>query len=106
MLVPWESRASTRHDGGRAEIRLRLSTEFYTIFPQPNPQLPESMTETSAIELRVRLPRPLAEAVEQVKESDPEALNRIVAYGVTRRMIFEHLVERGGAVERVEARGD
>ena len=57
------------------------------------------MTETSAIELRVRLPRPLAKEVEQVKESDPEALQRIVAYGVTRRLIFDHLVARGGAVE-------
>ena len=60
------------------------------------------MTETSAIDLRVRLPRPLAEEVERVKESDPEALNRIVAYGVTRRMIFDHLVERGGAGTRTE----
>lgn len=63
------------------------------------------MTETSAIELRVRLPRPLAKEVERVKESDPEALDRIVAYGVTRRMIFDHLVERGGAQEpRAERR--
>lgn len=62
------------------------------------------MTEPHAIELRVRLPRPLAEEVERVKESDPEALNRIVAYGVTRRMIFDHLVARGGSVEVVEER--
>lgn len=62
------------------------------------------MTETSAIELRVRLPRPLAREVEGMKESDPEALNRIVAYGVTRRMIFDHLVARGGAVEPGEER--
>jgi hypothetical protein len=60
------------------------------------------MTEPSAIELRVRLPRPLAEEVERVKESDPEALNRIVAYGVTRRLIFDHLVARGGSVEVLE----
>lgn len=57
------------------------------------------MTETNAIDLRVRLPRPLAEEVERVKETDPEALDRIVAYGVTRRMIFDHLVARGGAEE-------
>ncbi len=63
------------------------------------------MTETNAIDLRVRLPRPLAEEVERVKESDPEALNRIVAYGVTRRMIFDHLVARGGGVEAREERG-
>lgn len=63
------------------------------------------MTETNAIELRVRLPRPLAEEVERVKESDPEALSRIVAYGVTRRMIFDHLVARGGAVDTREKPG-
>ncbi len=63
------------------------------------------MTETNAIDLRVRLPRRLAEEVERVKESDPEALDRIVAYGVTRRMIFDHLVARGGAEERPEERG-
>ena len=63
------------------------------------------MTETNAIDLRVRLPRPLAEEVERVKESDPEALDRIVAYGLTRRMIFDHLVARGGAEESTEERG-
>ncbi|MGK7311329.1 MAG: hypothetical protein ACN0LA_03745 [Candidatus Longimicrobiales bacterium M2_2A_002] len=64
------------------------------------------MTETSAIELRVRLPRPLAKAVERAQESDPEALNRIVAYGVTRRLIFDHLVARGGAGEMGDERRD
>jgi hypothetical protein len=39
----------------------------------------ELMTETSAVDLRVRLPRSLAEEVKRVKESDPEALSRIVA---------------------------
>lgn len=53
------------------------------------------MTESSAIDLRARLPQPLAREAERVKESDPEALSRIVAYGVTRRAIFDHLVERG-----------
>lgn len=52
------------------------------------------MTETCAIDLRLRLPRPLADEVERVKESDPDVLSRIVAYGVTRRAIFDHLVAR------------
>lgn len=56
------------------------------------------MKETSAIESRSRLPRPVAEEVERVREGDPEALHRIVAYGVTRRLIFDHLVARGGEV--------
>ena len=44
----------------------------------------------------MRLPRPLADEVERVRESDPEALARLVAYGMTRRMIFDHLVARDG----------
>lgn len=78
--------------------------EVLHILSTTNPNRPESMTETSAIELRVRLPRPLAEEVERVKESDPDALSRIVAYGVTRRMIFDHLVAREGRVAASEDR--
>lgn len=52
------------------------------------------MTDTFAVELSVQLPQPLADEVERVKESDPEVLSRIVAYGVTRRAIFDHLVAR------------
>jgi hypothetical protein len=50
------------------------------------------MTESCAVDLRVRLPQRLADEVERVKANDPELLNRIVAYGVTRRAIFDHLV--------------
>lgn len=57
------------------------------------------MSDTCAIELSVRLPRPLADEVERVKEKDPEMLSRILAYGMTRRAIFDHLVARGGGVE-------
>lgn len=59
------------------------------------------MPETCAIELRVRLPQPVADEVERVREADPEALSRILAYGVTRRAIFDHLVARGGMSEPV-----
>ncbi len=52
------------------------------------------MPETRAIDLRVSLPKPVAEEVERVRRKDPEVLNRIVAYGVTRRAIFDHLVAR------------
>jgi hypothetical protein len=54
------------------------------------------MTETCAVELHVRLPQSLADEVQRVKENDPEALSRIVAYGVTRRAIFDHLARRSG----------
>lgn len=57
------------------------------------------MTDTCAIELRVRLPQALADEAERVKESDPDVLDRIVAYGLTRRAIFDHLVARGGRVD-------
>jgi len=53
------------------------------------------MPESSAVDLRVHLPQRLAEDVERVREGDPEALTRIVAYGVTRRLIFDHLMARG-----------
>ncbi len=52
------------------------------------------MTETCAVDLRVRLPQRLADEVERVKEDEPEVLNRIVAYGLMRRAIFDHLVAR------------
>ena len=55
------------------------------------------MTDTCAIDLRVRLPRPLADEVERVKEADPEMLSQMIAYGVTRRAIFDHLVAVGFA---------
>lgn len=63
------------------------------------------MTDTCAIELRVRLPRPLADEVERVKERDPEMLSQILAYGMTRRAIFDHLVALGFAGEGEVARG-
>lgn len=59
------------------------------------------MSDTCAIDLRVRLPRSLADEVERVKEQEPEVLSRILAYGVTRRAIFDHLVARGGVAGRV-----
>ncbi|HUG42545.1 MAG TPA: hypothetical protein VMM12_18925 [Longimicrobiales bacterium] len=63
------------------------------------------MTDTCAIELRVRLPRPLADEVERVKERDPEMLSRIVAYGMTRRAVFDHLVALGFGGAQEVARG-
>jgi hypothetical protein len=52
------------------------------------------MTDTCAVELRVRLPQRLADEVERVKASDPEVLSRILAYGLTRRAIYDHLAAR------------
>lgn len=54
------------------------------------------MWETRSVELSVRLPRDIAAQVEEVQESDPEFLSRIVLYGLTRRSIYRHLRDGEG----------
>lgn len=49
------------------------------------------MWETRSVQLTVRLPREIAEQAEEVQDSDPEFLSRIVLYGLTRRSIYRHL---------------
>lgn len=61
-----------------------------------NPNMPvmlevPEMWETRSVELTVRLPRDIARQAEEVQESDPEFLSRIVLYGLTRRSIYQHL---------------
>lgn len=58
------------------------------------------MWETRTVQLNVRLPRDIAAKAEEVQETDPEFLSRIVLYGLTRRSIYKHLRER---VEESEA---
>jgi hypothetical protein len=53
------------------------------------------MWETCSVQLKVRLPREIAQQAEEVQKSDPEFLSRIVLYGLTRRSIYRHLSERG-----------
>src|SRR5690606_22340769 len=82
---------SPHRGGGRADApgprRIqRESSETY-----PKGARGGAMSETRAVELRVRLPRAVAAEVEGVQRSDPEVLSRILMYGVTRRAIFEHL---------------
>jgi hypothetical protein len=52
------------------------------------------MWDTCAVELRVQLPRPVADQVEEVQRRDPEMLSRLVMYAMTRRTIYEHLATR------------
>jgi len=52
------------------------------------------MWETRSVQLSVRLPRDIAAQAEEVQESDPEFLSRVVLYGLTRRSIYKHLRER------------
>lgn len=60
------------------------------------------MWETRSVQLTVRLPREIAEQAEEVQETDPEFLSRVVLYGLTRRSIYKHLRERDEAPEASE----
>ena len=51
------------------------------------------MWETRSVQLSVRLPSDIAAQAEEVQESDPEFLSRVVLYGLTRRSIYRHLRE-------------
>jgi hypothetical protein len=52
------------------------------------------MTDVCAVDLHVQLPRTLAAEVEEVQRRDPDVLSRILAYGLTRRVIYDHLAQR------------
>jgi hypothetical protein len=60
------------------------------------------MWETCAVDLRVRLPVPVAAELEAVQREDPEMLNRMLLYAMTRRTIFDHLAERAGIPARAD----
>lgn len=49
------------------------------------------MWETCSVQLKVRLPREIARQAEEVQQSDPEFLSRLVMYGLTRRTVYRHL---------------
>lgn len=51
----------------------------------------ESRGESCAVELRVNLPRELADEVEEVQRQDPDVLRWILQYGLTRRTIYRRL---------------
>ena len=63
------------------------------------------MWDTCSVQLKVRLPRDVAEQVEEVQRSDPEFLSRIVLYGLTRRSIYRHLRETTGDAYQVMSDG-
>lgn len=52
------------------------------------------MWDTCAVELRLELPKPVADEVEEVQRKDPEMLSRLLIYALTRRTIFDHLATR------------
>ena len=55
------------------------------------------MWETCSVQLSVRLPRDIATQAEEVQETDPDFLSRVVLYGLTRRSIYRHLREHDSA---------
>ena len=63
------------------------------------------MWETRSVQLSVRLPRDIAAQAEEVQQSDPDFLSRVVLYGLTRRSIYRHLRESDplGAVATPDA---
>lgn len=49
------------------------------------------MWETRSVQLSVRLPRDIAAQAEEVQQTDPDFLSRVVLYGLTRRSIYRLL---------------
>ena len=57
------------------------------------------MWNSRSVQLNVRLPQDLAIQAEEVQQSDPDFLSRVVLYGLTRRSIYKHLREKTDGVE-------
>ena len=55
------------------------------------------MWETQSVQISVSLPRDVARQAEEVQETDPEFLSRVVLYGLTRRSIYRHLRAQEGS---------
>ena len=55
------------------------------------------MADTRAVELVLRLPHEIADSVEEVRDRDPEYVNRVIRYGLVRRAVYREL-QRSDAV--------
>jgi hypothetical protein len=64
------------------------------------------MWDTCSVQLKVQLPKDIAEQAEEVQRSDPEFLSRVVLYGLTRRSIYRHLRETTADPYRTPPQGD
>ncbi|MGD2152169.1 MAG: hypothetical protein PVG79_02805 [Gemmatimonadales bacterium] len=49
------------------------------------------MPESRSVNLVVNLPADLADEVERVQQTDPEFIERVLAYGLVRRAVFARL---------------
>jgi len=54
------------------------------------------MSDTRPVELVLRLPHEIADSVEEVRDRDPEYLNRVIRYGLVRREVYRELQRAGG----------
>ncbi|MEE8487630.1 MAG: hypothetical protein V3S56_05635 [Gemmatimonadota bacterium] len=50
-----------------------------------------NMWDTRSVELSINLPAVLADTVEEVRERDPEYLQRVILYGMARRAVYQSL---------------
>ena len=53
------------------------------------------MSDTRPVELVLRLPNDVADSVEEVRDRDPEYLNRVIRYGMVRRVVYRELQRSG-----------
>lgn len=53
------------------------------------------MSDTRPVELVLRLPNDVADSVEEVRDRDPEYLNRVIRYGMVRRAVYRELQRSG-----------
>jgi len=53
------------------------------------------MSDTRPVELVLQLPNEMADSVEEVRERDPEYLNRVIRYGIVRRAVYRELQRSG-----------
>ncbi len=63
------------------------------------------MWDTCSVQLNVRLPKDIAEQAEEVQETDPEFLSRVVLYGLTRRSIYRHLRDQKAPRKVIDGAG-
>lgn len=58
------------------------------------------MWDTRPVEVVLQLPEDLADDVEEIQRRDPDFLNKVIRYGLTRRAMFQALsrsMERTGS---------
>lgn len=58
------------------------------------------MGETREVTLTLRLPPDIAEQAEEVHAAEPEFLERVVLYGITRRRVYRDIRDRQERVGR------